>query len=126
MSAVQQEIMNSMSAVKSLEDHGIQAAFKFEKNFLGFQGHFENHPILPGICKIQAVLAMYEKFYGRSFRLKEAVVAKYLSTVTAEEEITIRCVSKSDQEDTFQVKAVIERRSEKVAQLQLVIERQPQ
>lgn len=122
MSRMQREIVQAMSDLKLSEGPGLSAGFLFPKEFAGFQGHFESNPVLPGICKIQAVLAMYESFYRRPFRLKEVNTAKYLSPVTSGQPIVIECHSKEEASGILSVKAAVKREQEKVALLQLTIE----
>lgn len=60
MSRLRDEIKSSMS---ELRDNGkeITAHFCFSQEFIGFKGHFPGRPVLPGVCKIQAILCMLEE-----------------------------------------------------------------
>lgn len=122
MSRMHREIRRSMSGLRAGENGRLQAGFLFPKEFIGFQGHFENNPVLPGICKIQSVVAMFDEFHGRPFRLKEVSMAKYLSPVTAGQPIVIDCSSGSAEEGTVAVKVSIRRAEERVAILHLILE----
>lgn len=126
MSLIQRGILEAMSVPEPAEDNGLNAEFLFPKEFIGFQGHFENNPILPGICKIQAVIVMYEKFHNqKKFFLTEVMQAKYFLPVTCDQKITIQCHSKSNSEGRMTIKALIKRGEEKVSMLQLIIQAQP-
>ena len=120
MSPIQKEILKCMSDLKAAGE-SLQARFSFPKEFVGFQGHFKDNPVLPGICKIQAVLAMYESFYNKPFRLSEVSLAKYFLPVTFDETVTVQCDLKSP-EGLFSIKAALHRDEAKVAMLQLVLE----
>ncbi len=121
MSRMQQEIVQAMADLEAFEQDGVRARFSFPPEFIGFQGHFKNNPVLPGICKVQAVVAMAEKFYNKSFRLTEVTMAKYFAPVTCGQKITIQCHPKSNADGSTGMKALIKREEEKVAMLQLVM-----
>lgn len=121
MSRIRKEIAGCLSGLESA-DGKMTAVFSFPPAFAGFQGHFENNPVLPGICKIQAVMAMHDKAHGGEFRLKEVTQAKYFSPVGPEQQVTVQCESKQSDKNTFQVKALIQKENTKVAMLQMVIE----
>ncbi len=121
MSRIHREIGQCMSGLET-ENGQMTAKFLFPSEFVGFQGHFEKNPVLPGVCKIQAVLVMHEKMHGGNFRLKEVNQAKYFMPVSAGQEITVRCESKPVESGLFRVKAIVEKDSAKVAMLQVVIE----
>jgi len=122
---MQREIIQAMSALKKTQDDGLSANFSFPREFIGFQGHFDNNPVLPGICKIQSVLAMFEEFHNRPFRLKEIRMAKYLSPVTCGQAIRIECSPTAGAEGVVTLKAAVNRGDVKVALLHLIIETAP-
>ena len=124
MSLMQQGILQAMSGLENFEDGSLNASFIFPESFAGFQGHFEGNPVLPGVCKIQAVIAMHEKFYAKNFRLKEVAQAKYFLPVTPHQKITVKCSSKLNPEGALVVKATVQREEEKVALLQMIIQEQ--
>ena len=121
MSRMQKEIMECLSGLETAPNE-LSARFSFPPEFAGFQGHFEDNPVLPGICKILAVLAMLGKYQDRPFRLREVGQAKYFMPVTVGQEITIKCDSQPNDDGSIAVKAVIRKEAAKVALLQMVIE----
>ena len=125
MSLMQQGLLQAMSNLDAFESDGISARFVFPNEFIGFQGHFKDNPVLPGVCKIQAVVVMYEKFYNKIFRLTSVKQAKYFLPVTCRQEITIQCHSKLNSENSIEVKALVQRNEEKIAMLQLTIQAKP-
>ena len=78
MSQMRQEIIDCMSGLTECDEQIISAQFVFPKEFIGFRGHFDNNPILPGICKISAVVVMLEKYYNKAFRLKKWLLRNML------------------------------------------------
>jgi len=100
-------------------DKEIRARFTFPADFLGFQGHFPGKPVLPGVCKIQAVLCMLEKSSSKHPRLKEVCLAKFFAPATHDEELsfTVRQVSEGNGE--VNVKALISHKDKKIAEIRL-------
>jgi len=69
-----------------------KAAFFFSENFAGFDGHFLNNPILPGIAQIMAV-ALTVHPDGPS-RIRKIIRCKFVSIVRTGETMTVeaRCI----------------------------------
>jgi len=122
MSQMRQEIIDCMSGLTECDEQIISAQFVFPKEFIGFRGHFDNNPILPGICKISAVVVMLEKYYNKAFRLKEVVTAKYVAPVTYAQKITFVCNLTTNKSGGVNVQVVIEDEEKKVATLKLYLE----
>lgn len=120
MSRLREEIKSSIS---ELRDNGkeITAHFYFSEEFIGFKGHFPGRLVLPGICKIQAILCMLEETTKRMPQLKEIVSAKFFTPVTCNEEIvcTVRRVSEGSEE--MRVSALIKNRDKKIAEIQIEV-----
>jgi 3-hydroxymyristoyl/3-hydroxydecanoyl-(acyl carrier protein) dehydratase len=57
MSKLTREICACMSHLNT-DAESLTARFCFPEDFIGFKGHFPNHPVVPGVCKIQAILCM--------------------------------------------------------------------
>jgi|SRR3989338_5265250 len=119
MSRIQQGILNAMSEMNVAEDGELSAQFLFSKEFVGFQGHFKNNPILPGICKIQAALTLCEKARAQKLRLAEVTQAKFFLPVTCDQKISLHCRAKLTPEGALSVRALVKRNEEKIAMLQL-------
>ena len=118
MSAIKAEIERAMTGLVK-EGRRLTSRFAFPPGFIGFQGHFPQKKLLPGVCQIQCVLSLLEKGSGRAVVLKEVVLAKYFAPVFPDDEVT--CVI-SDIEDTseeFVVKAAISRATAKISEMKL-------
>jgi 3-hydroxyacyl-[acyl-carrier-protein] dehydratase len=83
-----QEIKNS---VTGLEESGgrLKAVFLFKPDFTGFKGHFPERPVLPGVCKILAVIAMLEIWHNKSICIKKISMAKFFAPVFDNQEIIV-------------------------------------
>lgn len=92
--------------------------FVFPEEFIGFQGHFPKHKILPGVCQIQCALSTLELAIQKTVELKEVALAKYFVPVLPGEEITCLCSDVSDAGD-FIFKTLISKGTVKVAELKL-------
>jgi 3-hydroxyacyl-[acyl-carrier-protein] dehydratase len=118
LSTIKAEIERSMTGLVK-EGRRLTSHFAFPPGFIGFQGHFPQKKLLPGVCQIQCVLSLLEKGSGRAVVLKEVVLAKYFAPVFPDDEVT--CVI-SDIEDTseeFVVKAAISRATAKISEMKL-------
>ena len=81
MKKIKKEIEQCMLDFGITEGGALNARFMFPEDFIGFQGHFPGNKILPGICQIQCVIAMIEKWKGGRAELKEIIIEKFLSPV---------------------------------------------
>jgi 3-hydroxyacyl-[acyl-carrier-protein] dehydratase len=116
---IKKEIGKYMMDFESPADGILTARFTFPEEFVGFQGHFPSEKILPGVCQIQCISSMIEKYSGKPFLIKEIVSAKYLSPVLPSEEIVCRCSLLEDAHEELVVKASVNRAGQAVAELKL-------
>ena len=93
------------------------AEFCFPETFVGFDGHFPEQPVLPGVCLIQAVLVAAQKATGRNLVLSEMVLAKFISAVLPNDQLQAAC--KVDDE---MVRAKLSRGEDRVAEIRLRIQ----
>ena len=121
MNKLMQEIKQCMAGLAETKKGEVTARFLFPAEFIGFQGHFPGKPILPGVCKIQAVMVMLQAWEKRDIRLKEIVSAKFLSPVSAEEEIVFNYKKQMQNKSEVLVKTSVISKNKKVAELQLMV-----
>ena len=119
MNKLTREIKQGMFDLAETKKGEVYAHFIFPAKFIGFQGHFPGKPILPGVCKIQAVMVMLQAWEKRDIKLKEIVSAKFLSPVSAEEEIVFNYKKQMQNKSEALVKASVISKNKKVAELQL-------
>jgi len=103
------------------EGAALRARFQFPPEFIGFQGHFPQKKILPGVCQIQLVLSMLEKETLKQIALKEVVLAKYFSPVFPDEEIVCVIGDIGNGAGEHVLKAAISKGAAKVAELKLKV-----
>ena len=118
MSTIKSEIERSMTGLQK-EGKRLMSCFAFPSGFIGFQGHFPQKKVLPGVCQIQCALTLLEQGSGKAVVLKEVVLAKYFSPVFPDEELTCVISDMGDACGEVVVKAAISRASEKIAEMKL-------
>lgn len=101
------------------ESKKLLSHFMFPDEFIGFQGHFPEKKILPGVCQIQCALSLLEKASGKSVTLKEIVLAKYFSPVFPSEKMTCVVDDIGEGPGEFLVKAIMTKNDAKVSELKL-------
>ncbi|RPH50382.1 MAG: hypothetical protein EHM85_10655 [Desulfobacteraceae bacterium] len=119
MNILMQEIYKSMYDLSESPGENITARFLFRSDFSGFKGHFPGRPILPGICKIQAVLAMIEKWHKKNVCLTEISLAKFYIPVFDNQEIIISSGKPDKISDQMNIRASVTGGGKKIAELQL-------
>ena len=120
MNRLREDIKSSMSELR-VDGKNIIAHFCFSPEFIGFNGHFPGRPVLPGVCKIQAILCMLTETTHKTPQLKEIVSAKFFTPITCNEEIicTVRRVLEGSEE--MRVSALITNRDKKIAEIQIEV-----
>lgn len=121
MKNIRKEIAGYMSDLKQTKQGGLIARFVFPEDFIGFQGHFPENKILPGVCQIQCIIIMLEKWGKKNIVLKEIVLAKFLSSIFPSEELTCECNGIKESSGVFTLKAYCRKNDEKVAELKLKV-----
>ena len=114
-------ISECMSKLSFTEGNCLDANFVFPNDFLGFKGHFPGKPILPGVCKIQAVVVMLEESKKKNILLKEVVLAKFFSPLSSNELVNFNLKEILEPNGQIMVKALISGKDRKIAELHLRI-----
>jgi 3-hydroxyacyl-[acyl-carrier-protein] dehydratase len=120
MSQLKKEIKASMLSLTNINQE-LSARFCFSREFIGFQGHFPDKPILPGVCKIQAILCMLQENRKKTPRLKEIVSAKFFTPVTYNEEIIFTARPISENNEETRIVALITNHDKKIASIELKV-----
>lgn len=121
MSRLAREIRQCMFDLTGDADDSLTARFVFPPEFTGFRGHFPERPVLPAVCKIQAVVAMLEAWNEKTVRLNEIVVAKFSAAATCGEELAFGCSLIMDDDQKAVVKATVARSGERIAKFTLKV-----
>lgn len=118
MSIIKAEIERYMIG-PAKEGARLTSRFSFPPVFIGFQGHFPEKKILPGVCQIQCALSTLEKGSGKTVVLKEVVLVKYFSPVFPDDEMTCVVNDMGDTSGEAVVKAVISKKTDKISEMKL-------
>ena len=87
-SFLNQQIVQYCTDFKSAAESGtVDAEFCFQKNFIGFDGHFPGNPIVPGVLVLKAGLLLAELANEQAFTLRNIRTAKFAKTVLPNESI---------------------------------------
>lgn len=100
------------------ENGAFEAEFCFPASFSGFQGHFPDQPVLPGVCLVQAVQAAAEQAMNRPLKLVEILLAKFMNVVLPDETLHAVCTVDAKQV----VRAKIACGAKRVAEIRLRVD----
>ena len=95
MNRVKQEIASS--AVDEIEVSApgtILRRYCFNRNFIGFSGHFPGYPILPAFVQILTALTLAEEQRGHPLELAGVENAKFHIQLRPGQEIKVECRDK--------------------------------
>ena len=115
---IYREIANAITEFKILDNGELTAKAQFLPEFTGFKGHFENQPILPGICQLELVRAVVARGLDQQLSLMQVRSVKFLHVVKPGEEIDIQVVI-NNCADTLIVDAILSNAANKVAKIKL-------
>lgn len=121
MNILRKEIIQNMSVVNRIESGDIEAKVAFASDFTGFDGHFPDNPILPGICKIQTVIAVYEQLKQQKVSLLELKQVKFFAPVLPDQELTFKIKDKKNNSGEILLSAIVTRDAEKIAKIDLLV-----
>ena len=110
-----------MSGLEVTENQELIAHFTFPEEFVGFQGHFPQKKVLPGICQIQCFLVMLEEWKKKKVSLNEIVDVKLLSPVFPSDKITCVCKNVIGENCNSVLNASIDGKDQKIAKIKLKI-----
>jgi|SRR5690606_1434885 len=81
------ELLNSFYKVLNFDESEtdkLSALIKIDKFHPIFKGHFPNHPVTPGVCTMQIIKELSEKWSGKNLMLKTARNVKFMAIINPE------------------------------------------
>jgi 3-hydroxyacyl-[acyl-carrier-protein] dehydratase len=78
----------AQSEVKSLDD-GFQWTLCFPDDFVGFDGHFPGHPVLPAFIQILVTQCALQQRSARAWVLRRVKRAKFMKIVEPNRTVTV-------------------------------------
>ncbi|VGO12040.1 hypothetical protein PDESU_00589 [Pontiella desulfatans] len=67
------------------------AELAFPAGFSGFQGHFPEQPVLPGVCQLTLAMVMADRMCGKRMKMGAATNAKFVAMVVPDQPLEIKC-----------------------------------
>ena len=120
MRKLRKEIETSMFDL-SVSENAICAKFKFPESFIGFDGHFKDNPILPGICNIQ-IIDILANFKLKEPKLKNIKMAKFLNVTLPNDEIYVQVNINEKTDNIAILKSIIKKKDDLVAKITCEVE----
>ena len=119
MNILSQEIRSCMAFPAEKKEGGAIARFSFPEGFTGFKGHFPSGGIVPGVCKVQALVMLAEFLNDKNFELEEIKEAKFFLPVSPNEELIFDYSENIISEREAIIKASVSCEGRKVAKMEL-------
>lgn len=106
------ELLNSFYKIINLDEsqsHKLLALVKIDKLHPIFKGHFPNHPVTPGVCTMQIIKELSEKWLGKSLMLKTARNVKFMAIINPElnEDVEFELQLEQVNDNEFSVKSTV-------------------
>ncbi|MFC3198926.1 hypothetical protein ACFOET_14985 [Parapedobacter deserti] len=79
-------LLQNFYSIASYHANGpkISASISINKAHPVFQGHFPNHPVTPGVCMMQIIKELAEKWAHCTLMLKKAKNVKFMAIINPE------------------------------------------
>lgn len=97
MSLRQAIVACAQSPVIAARD-GYQWELLFPEDFVGFDGHFPGHPVLPAFIQILSTQCALEQRTGQTWALRRVKRAKFMKTVAPNQTVTLTWKEKDVEE----------------------------
>src|SRR5690606_18032125 len=81
------ELINNFYKILNLDESQsdkLMVLVKIDKLHPIFKGHFPNHPVTPGVCTMQIIKELTEKWAGKNLMLKTARNVKFMAIINPE------------------------------------------
>lgn len=106
------ELLNSFYKIINLDESQsdkLLALVKINKFHPIFKGHFPNHPVTPGVCTMQIIKELSEKWAGKNLMLKTARNVKFMAIINPElnEDVHFELQLEKVNENEFSVKTTV-------------------
>ncbi len=123
MSLINRQINKLIQDKLEYLQDGLNVQIKFDKNFIGFQGHFPDNPVLPGVVMIKTMISMYELYNKKSLTLIQIKQTKFIEPVFDDTLISFFVKSKIDDKSIIlQGKVIKEQKI--IAKISLIVQEQ--
>lgn len=121
MNKLRTELKSALTRVTAEAGDRVTAVLACRPGFIGFQGHFPERAVLPGMCCIQAVLVLCEQWKSSPAVLREVVVAKFFQPAEIGDELELKCRETPRDDGLYLVRADMTRGGERMARIDVII-----
>jgi 3-hydroxyacyl-[acyl-carrier-protein] dehydratase len=122
MTSLEDELRLALVAAQATPPAGVSLEFCYPPTFTGFQGHFPNDPILPGVCLLQSLRVGLEKAWGTRLRLTDVLTAKFTAPVRPCDTLLFAVTETARTAQAVSTKAKVMRAGQCVAELSVKLE----
>ncbi len=97
---LRQSLQNCAKPIQKLEAQDSWCKhFYLPANFIGFQGHFPNKPVLPAVVQVLMAQVAVNEITGQDIQIKEILQAKFTAPIGSESHID--CIITKKQNDSW-------------------------
>ncbi len=89
-------LMECSKPVYKLEDNKWSKSFLISEDFIGFQGHFPDKPIMPGVMQVLISEVTVAEITGKNISLKEISQAKFTAPIDPKSNIECIVIQKAE------------------------------
>ena len=122
MTSLQNELKACFHSARTGQDGTLFFEFTYPATFTGFQGHFPDDPILPGVCLLQSLRVGLEQAWSVPLRLAEISNAKFIAPTRPGEKLAFNVTVAARQNGLLTLKAKVTRNQERIAELSAKLE----
>ena len=123
MSLLNRELIKLIKDKIEFKDSILSLKIQFDKNFIGFQGHFPYNPVLPGIIMIKIMTSMYELFNKKKYSLSQIKQVKFIEPVLVDNTIFFSINSVKDK-DNIKLNGKVLKSEKVISKISLILQEQ--
>jgi 3-hydroxymyristoyl/3-hydroxydecanoyl-(acyl carrier protein) dehydratase len=122
VSPLQEQLSRCLTARRTDAAGALTATLVCPPAFTGFQGHFPGNPVLPGVCMVQAILALLAQAHAATrIQLQAIVSAKFFAVARPDEVLTVTAREQAQADGAVPVTARIMSGTKKTAEVALQV-----
>ncbi len=124
MSLFNEQIIDLIQDKLEYQDGSLSVQIKFDKNFIGFEGHFPGNPVLPGVVMIKVMISMYELYQKKAYQLLQIKKAKFVEPILVDT-LTSFFIRATEKEDQIVLQGKIVKDEKIISKISLILNELP-
>ncbi len=121
MSLFNEQISQLLENKLKYQDNNLIAQLSFDKEFIGFKGHFPDRAVLPGVVMIKVMTRMYEMYTHKQTLLTQIKKAKFIEPIF-EDTLTSFFVKSEETEAGINLQGKVVKSDKIIAKVSLVLQ----